>query len=253
MASRSTGTNASRIGVSSGIWVVRDPAYGLHSLQRQFRQRLLLTLQSEHVRPIGFDELFRLAGPANRQSLARLGYSDPHLSDPTLWRRLCMAGKETPGAGAFACFGAQGVASYLIYFICGDTCYGLVSKSIDAARASGSNLAVYFTYAQSMIRQPGIAAVSIGAQTVPPKAGLDRIKRHAGYRLQPHDMAVCLRPAARLLLSSAAGGLAMRVGARMFGPGPALDRAQTVRAMVRATDEGMRAWNADRGKSAIRT
>jgi hypothetical protein len=238
--------NNHEIGVASGFWVVRDPSYGMHSLQRQFRQRLLRTLETEAVRPLGFDELFRLGARANSESLARLGYSDRHLSDPAMWRRLCKAGEQTPGAGAFASFGPQGLTAYLIYFIAGDTCYGLISKSLDTARASGSNHAVYFTYTQAMIRHPGIAAVSIGAQAVPPLTGLDRIKRHAGYRLQPCSVAVFLRPAARVLVSSAAGGLAMRIGARLFGPTTALSRAQALRAMVHATDEGARAWYANR-------
>jgi hypothetical protein len=232
-------SNTCGIGVASGIWVMRDRSYGLQSLQRQFRQRLLRTLENEQVRPIAFQDLCRLGAEANRQSLARLNYSDRHLSDPVMWRRLCKAGEQTAGAGAFASFGAHGLTSYLIYFIAGDTSYGLISKSLDSARESGSNNAVYFTYAKEMIGHPGIAAVAIGAQSVPPLEGLDRIKRHAGYRLQPCHVGVVLRPAARMLISTAAGGFAMRLGARLFGRGTALDRAQALRALVRATDEGL--------------
>jgi hypothetical protein len=229
------------IGVASGFWVMRDPAYGLQSLQRQFRQRLTRALAAEIVRPIGFDELARLGMEANRQSLARLRYVDRHLADPALWRQLCAAGERTPGAGAFASFGPQGLTSYLIHFVVDGTCYGLVTKSVDAARERGSNLALYYTYAREMIRRPGIGAVAFGAQAVPPLADLDRLKRHAGYALQPCAAAVVLRPAAHALIAGPAGGLAMRVGARLLGPRSFLDRAQALRAMVRATDDGMRA------------
>jgi hypothetical protein len=233
--------NGRGIGVASGFWVMRDPAYGLHSLQRQFRQRLTRVLAAETVRPIGFDELARLGMEASRQSLARLRYVDRHLADPTLWRKLCAAGESTPGAGAFASFGAQGLTSYLIYFVVDGTCYGLVTKSVDAARERGSNLALYYTYTREMIRRPGIGTVAFGAQAVPPLADLDRIKRHAGYALHPCAVAVVLRPAAHALVASPAGGLAMRVGTRLFGPRSYLARAQALRAMVRATDEGLRA------------
>jgi len=228
------------IGVASGFWVMRDPAYGMHSLQRQFRQRLIRALAAETVRPVGFDELARLGVDANRQSLIRLRYVDRHLADPALWQRLCAAGQRTPGAGAFASFGPQGLTSYLIHFIVNGTCYGLISKSIDAARKRGSNLALYYTYTREMIRHPGIDAVSIGAQAVPSLAELDRIKRHAGYTLQPCAVAVVLRPAARALVASVAGGLAMRLGARVFGPREFFNRAQALRAMVRTTDESER-------------
>jgi len=243
--------NDSGIGVSSGIWVVRDPAYGLHSLQRQFRQRMTRALEQKEVRRIDFDELCRLGMAANRESLARLRYADPHLSDPVLWKRLCTAGRDTPGAGAFASFGPQGLTSYLVYFIVDDTCYGLISKSLDAARATGSNNALYFTYTQTMICHPGVAAVSMGPQAVPPLPGLDRIKRHAGYRLEPRNVAVVLRPRAHALIASAVGGLAMRLGSSLFGERTFLSRAQALRVMVRATDEGMRARIANRGISAI--
>jgi hypothetical protein len=229
------------IGVASGFWVVRDPDYGMPSLQRQFRQRLTRALSAETVRPVGFDELARLGMDANRQSLARLQYVDRHLADPGLWQQLCAAGERTPGAGAFASFGPQGLTSYLVYFIVDGTCYGLISKSVDAARERGSNLALYYTYTRDMIRRPGIEAVSIGAQAVPPLADLDRIKRHAGYALQPCAVAVILRPAAHALIASPAGGLAMRTCARLLGQRNFLVRAQALRALVRATDRARRA------------
>jgi len=236
-----------RGGVQSGVWMVRDPDYGLGSLQRQFRQQLLRALEREQVRDVGFDELLRLGTAANRESLARLGLADRRLADPVQWERLCRAGAQTPGAGALASFGRDGMTAYLIHFTAGDTCYGLISKSRDAARRSGANHALYFSYAQAMIRRPGIAAVSIGVQSVPPLAGVDRVKRHAGFRLEPFAVAVFLRPAARALVMSAAGDLALRVGAQLFGRSDAIRRTRALRHMIRATGDDVRASSPEQG------
>jgi hypothetical protein len=243
--------NGRGVGVESGMWMVRDPSYGLHSLQRQFRQQLLQAAAREQVREIGFDELFRLGPRANAETLARLGFDDPHVSDPRNWRRLCRAGAETPGAGAFASFGPDGLTAYLVHFIVGETCYGLLSKSLLAARRSGANHALYYAFAHTMIRRPGIRAVSIGTQSVPPVEGVDRMKRHAGYRFEPFAVAAFLRPAAKALVTSAAGGLAVRAGARVFGDRGPIRRARALRDLIHATDEGMRAWDSQQRVRAI--
>jgi hypothetical protein len=232
--------NARGIGVGSGVWKARDPAYGLDSLQRQFRQQLQRAQEREHVREIGFDELARLASAANLESLARLGLADRRLAEPARWRRICQAGAATPGAGAFATFGPDGLTAYLIHFTVDDTCYGLISKSRDVARHSGANHLLYFTYTQAMLRRPGIAAVSLGVQSVPPLAGVDRMKRHAGYLLEPFALAVYLRPGARRLVTGAAGALALRVGERIFARSDAIRRARALRHMIQATADGER-------------
>jgi len=245
--------NARGIGVRSGLWMMRDQFYGLHSLQRQFRQHVERALEREQVREIAFGDLFRLGALANGESLARLGRDPHHLSDPQRWRRLCEAGAATPGAGALASFDAHGtLTAYLIHFVAGTTCYGLISQSVDAARHAGSNHALYFTYTHTMIRRPGIVAVSIGLQSTPPLVDVDRMKRHAGYRLESFDVAVVVRPAARVLLTSAAARLAIRAGVRVLGRTAALRRAEALREMIRATGDGTGGPTPDRAR-AIRS
>ncbi len=238
--------NAHGIGARSGYWVVRDKGYGLHSLQRQFRQRLARAHGHETVRVIGFDELHRLGVAANRDSLARLDYDDPHLSDPTQWRRLCDAGAHTEGAGVVASFGRDGLTGYLIHFVAERTSYGLISKSVAAARTAGSNHALYFGYTRAMIGRSDIDAVTLGVQALPPQDGVDRMKRHAGYVLEPFHVAVLLRPAADALLMSGATALTLEVAERLFGARPALRRTRALRALIGATREGYDARSAAR-------
>lgn len=229
------------VGVPTGVWTLRDRAYDARHVQRQFRQHLARALERETVHEVAFDELFREGAAANRQTLARHASDSHHLADPQRWRMLCDAGRQTPGAVAFATVGPDGLSAYLVGFVVGATCYGLVSHSIDAARHAGSNHALFFSYAKTMISRPGIAAVTLGLQALPPIPSLDQIKRHAGFRLEPFHLALVLRPAYRALLESPAAALALRGGARVFGAHPALRRAEALRQMIRATADGERA------------
>lgn len=156
--------NGSRLGVQSGLWVVRDDSYDIHCLQRQFRQHVIRALARERVREIGSDELFRLGTSANLETLYRQNRQDRRFSDPVLWRRLCDAGRHTPGAGVFASIGDRELSAYLVYFTVGDTCHGLFSKSRSHARHAGFNHSLYFTYSKTMIRRPNLSAVTTGTQ-----------------------------------------------------------------------------------------
>ncbi|HVN27190.1 MAG TPA: hypothetical protein VMT64_01820 [Candidatus Binataceae bacterium] len=229
--------NAHRLGVASGIWTIRDRDYSPHSVTRQYRQQIHRAAAHEVVREIDFDELHRLGMRANHETLARQHHHDAHFSDPRKWRRLCEAGTGTPGAGVFASFDERELTGYLIYFIVDGTSHGLATKSLDAARHTGSNHLLYFEYAHTMIRREGIDAVEIGAQWVPPMAGVDRIKRHAGFQLEPYHVAVFLRPAARTMLLSACASLALRAGEHLLGATDGLGRAHALRRVALATDE----------------
>ena len=227
--------NATPIGVPSGLWMVRDPAYDQRSLQRQFRQHLERAFADESVQQIGFDELFRLGVTANLETLGRQRRRDRHFSDPALWRRLCDAGKQTLGAGVFASMRAGELSAYLVYFIVGDTCHGLFSKSCNQARRAGSNHALYFIYTKTMIRRENISTVTTGPQSIPPIAAIDRFKRHAGYNLEPYHFAVSLRPRVSALLLSDSAGALLRAGERRFRSSEMLRRALTLRYEVRET------------------
>ena len=229
--------NSRGIGAPSGVWSLRDRSYGADSVQRQFRQQMLHALERESVREIGFGELERVGAKANRDTAVRLGHDVHHLTDATRWRKLCEAGRQTAGAGAFATFGSDGLTAYLVCFIAGDTCYGLIAASVDAARRAGSAHALYFTYAQTSIRRPGVERVTLGVQSLPPVPGVDRMKRHAGFRLESFHLAIALRPAVRSLVASPIGALGIEAGRRLLGSHPAVRRADALRAILVATDD----------------
>jgi hypothetical protein len=225
--------NERGIGVPSGLWAQRDRSYGMRSLQRQFRQQVEQAQATQTVKEIGFDDLFRLGLESNRETLRRQQRDDLYFSNDRRWRQLCDAGRQSPGAGVFATFAADELTAYMVYFIVGDTCYGLFSKSRTQARKTGANHLLYFTYTQTMIHRPGMAGVTAGLQTIPPLVTVDRFKRHAGYTLEPHQTAVFLRPWFRELLQSRLATTALQISTRLLGPREEISRVQAVREATR--------------------
>jgi hypothetical protein len=226
------------VGVPGGLWAQRDRAYGMRSLQRQFRQHVEQAQATQTVREIDFDDLFRLGLESNRETLRRQHRDDVYFSSDQRWRQLCDAGRQSPGAGVFATFSAEELTSYMVYFIVGDTCYGLFSKSRTQTRKTGANHLLYFNYTQTMIRRPGIVAVTAGLQTIPPLETVDRFKRHAGYKLEPLHTAVFFRPWFQTLLQTRLAGAALRLSGRFQARAEAAARMNAVReaARVRMSD-----------------
>jgi hypothetical protein len=238
--------NRDGIGVPSGLWMMRDSTYDLHSVQRQFRQHLVPALEREQVREISFADLAAQATAANLETLGRQHHADAHIADPAMWRRLCNAGAHVPGAGVFASFSAHRLMAYLIYFVVDGTCYGLISKSIDEARHTGSNHALYFTYTRTMIRRAEITAVTLGLQSIPPIEGVDRMKRHAGHSLEPFHVAVSLRPFARALIGGRVGAIALRAAERILGSTDEIQRTRALHSILAATESASRGATLDK-------
>lgn len=225
--------NDRRVGVAGGIWAQRDRAYGMRSLQRQFRQHVEQAAATQTAREIAFDDLYRLGLACNRETLRRQNRDDLYFSNDQRWRQLCDAGRRSPGAGVFATFAGGELTAYMVYFIVDDTCYGLFSKSLNRARKTGANHLLYFNYTQTMIRRPGMTGVTAGLQTMPPMTMVDRFKRHAGYTLEPHHTAVFLRPWFRGLLQSPLASGALRAATRLLGSNDGIGRVQAVREAAR--------------------
>jgi hypothetical protein len=221
------------VGVPGGLWARRDPSYGERSLQRQFRQHVEHAKSTQTVREIDFDDLYRWGLESNRETLRRQQRDDLYFSSHQRWKQLCDAGRRSSGAGVFATFSADELTTYMVYFIVGDTCYGLFSKSRTQARKTGANHLLYFIYTQTMLRRPGITGVTAGLQTIPPLDTVDRFKRHAGYSLEPHHTGVFLRPWFRGLLQSRLADAGLRLSARLLGPKQGLSRIQAVRDATR--------------------
>lgn len=227
--------NRRKGGWESSLFVVRDRNYGLHSLQRQFRQHVKKGLEQCEVREIDFDELHGVGMPVNIDAMARREYTIHHFVTPKLWRRFCDAGKGTPGAGALGSFVQGKLASYLVYFIVDKTCHGLHMMSRTDMRGYRPNHLLYYTFTRGMITRKGIELVTTGLQSIPSLGQVDQFKRHAGYQQEPYYISVVLRPLANLLLLNSVTSLVLNSGGRMVGRLPLLRHIRPMLDVARLT------------------
>jgi hypothetical protein len=215
-------------GMPCANFVVRDKAYGLGSLQRQFRQHVQKGMAECEIREIPFEMLYESGFPINRAAMARRGFRIPYLVEPARWLKFCEAGQTTPGAGALASFVGENLAAYLIYFIADGTCYGLHMLSHPEMWAHQPNHVLYYAFTKELIARPDIQAVSIGLQSLPAPKTIDQFKRHAGYVPEPCYVSIALRPAARLLLQNRATARLLASAAPLMERNPQLKRMRLV-------------------------
>jgi hypothetical protein len=222
-------------GLSSCAYAVREKGYGLESTHRAFRQNVVRGMEECEVRELDFGEVERLGPAVNAEALARRGTRDPRFLDPVRWRRLCAAGRTSPGAGALGSFHAGRLAAYLVYLVDSGTCHGLHMLSSDWGRPHRANHLLYFEFTRRMIARPDVACVSTGLRPIPAAGEIDRFKRQAGYRTEPCRLAAVLHPAVRrVLLSRGTAALLARLADAR--PGDArIRRLRAVADMARAS------------------
>ena len=203
-------------GVPAAAWWVRDPGYGPHSLQRQFRQNLRRGAGRTEVRPLDPEELHRFGGRVHADATeARGGAASRPMTDGW-WDRLCGAAASTPGVEAIGCFVDRALAGFVLAHTRGGLCEGLVASVSPRFTDARPAHALYHGFATEMIRRSGIRGVSLGRTSIPPVASLDAFKKHAGFLPEPVRVGVVLHPRRRWLAAPVVRA-ALHLSARMAG------------------------------------
>lgn len=206
-----TGVNVSR-------FVLRDRSYGLHSLQRQFRQQTRAALAVCEVRPVEWSEMVRKGLPAYRDSQLRRGATVGVDWDEARWTAYCEAAGSVEGLEVSGCFTRDGeLASYMVTWTHERVCHGLQLHWADAFKALHPTHALYFETARERMGRSGIDVFSLGRQTLPAMAPVDRFKEHAGFQRESCAVAVVLHPWARWGLVNRASLAILRAGRRSWG------------------------------------
>ncbi len=187
-------------GRPGAVYVIHDKAYGLHSLKRTTRACVCKGLDCCTVREIGFDYLQQHGLRLNRDTMERQCRDDPFFSNPERWARLCQAGRQVEGAGAWGAFVGEQLAAYAIIFCIGDCCHILHEMSRIDLMQCHSNHALQYELICKMIARPEIQCVSIGLEPIFKIPGLDRFKRYFGYEKVARNYVVVLHPLLQALL-----------------------------------------------------
>ncbi|WP_009959200.1 GNAT family N-acetyltransferase [Verrucomicrobium spinosum] len=182
-------------------FVIRDRAYGEHSLQRQFRQQLRHAQKACHCRPLAWSEMPRLALPVNQATLRRRQKVNPWLTERQLWSRYCDAASQVPGLEVMGCFVGGEMAAYMVTWLHAGVSHGLQMAWSETFRQEHPTHALYYENVRTQMARSEVLAVSVGRQTAPAMAAVDRFKCHAGFVREPCRMGVVLHPVAAPILT----------------------------------------------------
>lgn len=212
--------SAAVTGVERNSYWVRDRAYDLGSLQRQFRQHVLHARERCVVEPVGWRELATQGHGVLRDALARQPGSGSMAAET--WAECCRVASGITHLTATGCSVDGDLASFLISWVCDRRCYVLMyyrSPRFDELRPS-HKLIAHFT--REVIGRDDVDAVTLGRDLVPAQGAVGDFKRHAGYQPEPIPVAAVLDPQWRGLLThrwtrGALHGL-RRLAGRRAGP-----------------------------------
>lgn len=212
-----TFVSADARGVPAVAWWVRDPNYGLGSLQRQFRQNLRRGQDAVVVRGLTWDEFRQSGFTVHRESIAARTGPAPPTSRADGWSRLCDLFATDERFDAIGCFVHGNLAGYIVSLTTDGRCEGLMADCAPRFEAARPAHWLYHRFAAEMIRRPGISGVTVGRQGIPPRPSLDAFKRHAGYSPEPIRVAAVLHPRWRGGLELAPVRGLLRSASRLLG------------------------------------
>lgn len=198
-------------GIPSGTFWVRDREYGMHSLQRQFRQQMQRAAKDCSVRPLDWDTLCSKARNCTIGSLQRRGPTSNPIVTESGWKRFCEVSARVSGLEAWGCFHGEELLAYLIAHSAGGVCEALTMHRSEAASTFRAAHLLFHEFTRSKMRCPEITAVTMGREWFPPNPELSRFKKHAGYQSEEIRIAVALNPAARLPLGNVFTRKALRL------------------------------------------
>jgi hypothetical protein len=197
-------------GIAGGTLWVRDRDYSAQSLQRQFRQHVRRGEKQCVVRPIDWETLRVHGSECNLDTLDRRGVRASPIQTPAGWNRVCDAGARAEGLEAFGCFHEERLIAFLIAWTRGGLCAGLVMHRSQAAEPLRGAHLLFHEFTKHQMRREGIRGVSLGRIMLPPQHSLEQFKRHAGYQVEPIQVAAVLHPLVRGPLGNAVTRGALR-------------------------------------------
>jgi hypothetical protein len=187
-------------GLAGKAFILRDKAYGLQSLQRQFRQQVKSSARHCEVEPIDWRSLSSAGLPVNRALRLRDRHSS--LAMENTWHRFCEAAADIRGLEAWGVFTAGELIAYIVILEWNGFCHGLYMNWSGARPEWHPTHLLYYETARAIMARPSVQAFSTGRQTIPANPGLDRFKAHAGFAPETVHLAVVAHPRWRRFLET---------------------------------------------------
>ena len=189
-------------GVPSSHFWVRDRAYSLASLQRQFRQHIKHYGHLCHVRTVPWEEIQQSGLKVNQDTMNRRGLNMSLCTTAEGWSKICANAALVPGLEATGCFLDDQLTGFLVSWTHNGVCNGLILHRDSQYQSLGAANILAYQFTHEMINRPDVQSVTMGRGWFPPEETIDRFKRHAGYVEEPLQLAVVLHPRWEKVLGS---------------------------------------------------
>lgn len=196
-------------------YLLQSKAYGLQSLQRQFRSHVRRHGADVVCRELSWEELADRTGELHADLTVQWKQTSPRDGAQNHWAQTWATASTTPGLFAYGCLINDAVAGYVVAWHENDTCHGVLfhrNSRFDAQRIG--NVLLY-SFSAATIARPGINKINMGRSWFPPKSSLDSFKRHAGYEERETTLAVVLHPKLEPWLSSRSTQRCLRLISRI--------------------------------------
>jgi hypothetical protein len=185
-------------------YTLQSRDYGLQSLQRQFRNHVRRHGADARCRELTWEEMLHQTGDIHADLAVQWKQASAYEAGQDRWAAAWAAARETPGLFAYGCFLKHDLAGYIVAWIDGETCHGVLlhrNSHFDGQRIA--NVLLY-NFSATTLAKPGIRKINMGRSWFPVKPSLDRFKRHAGYEEGKTTLAVVLHPKLEPFLRSRA-------------------------------------------------
>ena len=192
-------------------YILSSCDYGLQSLQRQFRNHVRRHGADALCRELTWEEMMHQTGDIHADLAVQWKQTSAHETGQDHWATAWAAARATPGLFAYGCFLKDDLAGYIIAWVEGDTCHGVLlhrNSRFDAQRIG--NVLLY-NFSAATLAKPGIRKINMGRSWFPVKPSLDSFKRHAGYEECKTTLAVVLHPKLEPFLRSRSTHYSLRL------------------------------------------
>src|SRR5271165_3210082 len=174
-------------------WVCRPP-YGLDSLSANIRHNVRRGLRRTEVRKISFREILERGWEAHSDTMRRHGDKAGGIGvDAGL--------DEYGGYEAWGAFVEDSLAAYTVALITDDWAHFLVARSTNRHRKRYTNNALLFFVCQRLFERGYILAASRGFESVKGPDGLEGYNASMGFRKEPVQQVIAVRPSMRPLVN----------------------------------------------------
>ena len=174
-------------------WVCRPP-YGLEKLSANIRHNVRRGLRRAEMRKITFREILDRGWEAHSDTMRRHGEKPGGFGvDAGL--------DEYGGYEAWGAFVDDSLAAYTVTLIMDDWAHFLVARSTDRHLKRYPNNALLFFVCERLFERGYIAAASRGFESVKGPEGLESYNASMGFRKEPVQQVIAVRPSMRLLLN----------------------------------------------------